>query len=114
MVKIKVDDPLDAFAVHGACGFWGVLANALFADPVYSLGFYVWGPGNDTYKSCFFGGYKMLGSSMVALFATIAWVCGLSIPMFLVLKLTKLFRVSEDVETTGMDTSKHGGSAYNY
>ncbi|CAJ1348866.1 unnamed protein product [Effrenium voratum] len=28
--KLKVDDPIDAFAVHGAAGAWGVLAAALF------------------------------------------------------------------------------------
>ena len=28
--KLRVDDPIDAFAVHGACGAWGVLAAALF------------------------------------------------------------------------------------
>jgi len=27
---LKVDDPLDAFPVHGACGAWGVVAAALF------------------------------------------------------------------------------------
>merc|ERR1719230_1600963 len=27
---LKVDDPIDAFAVHGACGIWGVLAAAIF------------------------------------------------------------------------------------
>merc|ERR1719163_399149 len=28
--KVKIDDPLDAFAIHGACGAWGTMAAALF------------------------------------------------------------------------------------
>merc|ERR1719379_1026096 len=28
--KLRVDDPVDAFSVHGACGIWGCLAAALF------------------------------------------------------------------------------------
>merc|ERR1719282_220333 len=28
--KLKIDDPVDAVPVHGACGIWGVLAAVLF------------------------------------------------------------------------------------
>tara|TARA_B110000285_G_C14685732_1_gene406758 strand:- start:159 stop:308 length:150 start_codon:yes stop_codon:yes gene_type:complete len=28
--KLKIDDPLDAFQVHGLCGLWGVFALAIF------------------------------------------------------------------------------------
>ncbi len=33
--KLKIDDPVGAVAVHGANGFWGVLALGLFADGTY-------------------------------------------------------------------------------
>ena len=30
---LRVDDVVDAFAVHGANGFWGILALGLFGNP---------------------------------------------------------------------------------
>ena len=29
-LRFKIDDPVQAFPVHGACGAWGVFACALF------------------------------------------------------------------------------------
>ena len=33
---LKIDDPLDAFSVHGVCGIWGVINVGLF-DKTYGL-----------------------------------------------------------------------------
>ena len=99
----KVDDPLDAFAVHGACGFWGVFAVGLFAAEDYAYG---------SGKGLFYGSGKCLVTAIVCLLAEIAWVCSLSFLMFFPLRLLGLLRVSAEVEAMGMDVSKHGGSAY--
>ena len=104
--KCKIDDPLDAFAVHGACGFWGVVASGLFAAPSYAYGSGAGAGG------LFYGGGAALGCAFVFLFATIAWVGSLSFLMFFGLKKMGLLRTSLDVERAGMDVSKHGGAAY--
>jgi Amt family ammonium transporter len=99
----KFDDPLDAFAVHGACGFWGVFAVGLFSASDYAYGS---GPG------LFYGGGQALGAACICLGAEIAWVVVLSLAMFFPLKMLGLLRVSAEIEEAGMDVSKHGGAAY--
>merc|ERR1719502_1128320 len=100
---MKVDDPLDAFAVHGACGFWGVFVVGLLASDHYA---YASG------KGLFYGSGQALGCAVVTLFAEIAWVGIMSFIMFFPLKKVGLLRVSAEVEAAGMDVSKHGGAAY--
>jgi Amt family ammonium transporter len=102
----KVDDPLDAFAVHGACGFWGVISAACFATKKYAY--------SQTFEAqgIFYGGEDALAAAICFLFAVIGWVCVMSALMFLPLKVLGLLRVAADVEEVGMDVSKHGGSAY--
>ena len=108
MRKAKIDDPLDAFAVHGACGAWGVLAVGLLAVEEY-----VYTPESG-HAGAFTGdgNGELLGMQIVAILIEMLWVGVLSGIMFFALKVAGLLRVSADVEEKGLDDSKHGGAAY--
>jgi len=123
MRKFKIDDPLDAFAVHGACGFWGVIAVGLFAHKAYS---YAPMEGNPLYTDTdgtvlgpdaglFMPGTRglLFVTQLITPLIEIVWVVCMSAIMFGILKLAGIFRVSAEEEAVGMDMSKHGGSAYN-
>jgi Amt family ammonium transporter len=109
MRKCKIDDPLDAFAVHGACGVWGVLAVGLFAVHEYAVS----GFGVDD-AGLFMSGFKgeLFGAQIIALLIEIPWVVTTSFILFSALKAAKILRVPADQEAAGLDVSKHGGSAY--
>ena len=111
--RLKVDDPLDAFAVHGACGFWGCLAAALLSAPAYAYhGALDDGCKGDGGVGLFYGGGCLIGVTVATLFAEIAWVSGTSLVLFGGLKLAGLLRVTFESEEIGLDVIKHGGTAY--
>merc|ERR1712224_641641 len=87
MQKVKIDDPLDAFAVHGACGLWGVLCNGIFGEGQGLL----YGEGQI--------GIQFVGAIIIAL-----WVTVWSVPTFLLLKL---LRVTDAVQEMGLDEHEH-------
>jgi len=110
--RLKIDDPVDASSVHGACGIWGVFACGLFD----------WGKGMDHYHgwsgfSCMTeteGGpcrEGIVGTAMLAqvtlIFFIITWAGGLSLITFLLLKKSGLLRVDEEAEEMGMDMAHH-------
>eukprot|EP00308_Calcidiscus_leptoporus_P004490 CAMPEP_0119353324 /NCGR_PEP_ID=MMETSP1334-20130426/2501_1 /TAXON_ID=127549 /ORGANISM="Calcidiscus leptoporus, Strain RCC1130" /LENGTH=482 /DNA_ID=CAMNT_0007366583 /DNA_START=42 /DNA_END=1490 /DNA_ORIENTATION=+ len=112
---LKIDDPLDAFAVHGACGFWGVFATGLFGDPIYTKAAYAWAAGQDLgdeWGGAFFGGSKVIGANFTALVIEVVWVAFWASLMFLALRFAGVLRVPPEIEAAGMDISKHGGMAY--
>ena len=106
-----IDDAVDAFAVHGACGAWGVIACGLFATPFYySVSYY--GDRKDDCAGLFYGG-KASGSFAAAfacVFVILAWVGSTMGALFGTLKATGLLRVSQEIEDAGLDDSKHGGA----
>ena len=107
-----MDDPLDAFAVHGACGFWGCLATALLAAPAYAYSGTAGDCEGGAGVGLFYGEGCLIGVTFATLVAEIAWVGGMSFLMFFALKQAGLLRVPPEVEEAGMDISKHGGTAY--
>ncbi|KAH8052201.1 ammonium transmembrane transporter [Aureococcus anophagefferens] len=109
--KAGIDDAVDAFAVHGACGMWGVIAAGLFATPYYyEVSYY--SDRKDDCAGIFYGG-KATGS-FAAGFACIgvilAWVGSTMTILFGTLSATGQLRVTAEVEATGLDDSKHGGA----
>ena len=112
--KLKIDDPLDASSVHGACGAWGVIAAGLFAKQKYVLNDYGAEGGADDYGALYGSGGKQLGNQIAGVVAIIAWVGFTSSVLFGVLKYAGMLRVPVEEEEVGLDTSHHGGNAYNF
>ena len=54
----------------------------------------------------------MLGAALAALIATWVWTLGNIVPFFLLLKHLGLLRVTREQEEQGLDTTIHGGFAY--
>jgi len=114
----KVDDPIDAFAVHGACGAWGVLAAALFdwgKGFDYANGWNGWDCYRGDDGKCQSGAWTAtFAANCLEILAILGWVGTLSAAMFVPLRLTGLLRASDEAQEEGMDASKHSPpKAYN-
>lgn len=118
----KVDDPVEACAIHGAGGFWGLIGTALFAaDAAVTETYGVLNVGDDEtavyvrrkYGLFMGGGGQLLAANLVFALAILGWVSVFMIPFFFGFKAIGFLRVSAEMERAGLDQSHHGGSAYN-
>lgn len=114
MQKIHVDDPIDAFAVHGACGAWGVLAAALFDwgkgfDHVHGWnGWDCLHEEGDSSKPCASGlGGQLLAANILEIVMITLWVGTMSAMVFLPLRLIGFLRADSETQEQGMDEAKH-------
>jgi Amt family ammonium transporter len=101
--RLKIDDALDVFAVHGVGGIWGALATGLFADSSIN------GIGSD---GLFYGNPDQLVKQIVAVAATIAFAGAATFVILKVVDLTIGLRVPESEEVLGLDSTTHGEMAY--
>jgi len=102
LLKIcKVDDPLDAWPVHGACGVWGVLSNGIFATQSNISRTY--GFQNNAVESG-----NQFRNQFIGVLVIASWVTFTSSLVFFPLKFSGLLRVTEEEEEAGLDASEHG------
>lgn len=98
-IKLKVDDPVGAVAVHGVNGLWGSLAVGLFAT----------GNGQDGITGLFYGGgFTQLGIQVLGVLAVAAWTIVTMTIFFKLIKATIGLRASKEEEMKGLDVTEHG------
>jgi ammonium transporter, Amt family len=85
--KLKIDDTLDVFAVHGVGGIFGTVMIAVFGAGTWAAQL---------------GGLAVVG----------IWTVGLTFALVKMVALVTPLRVDEETEFNGLDLSVHGERAY--
>lgn len=107
LVRLQIDDPVDASPVHFFCGIWGVLAAGLFATEGKVKATYGYADG---WGAFYGGGGKQFAIQVLGVVAIAGWSCSLAIVMFGLLKKFNSFRSKKDDEMQGLDVSGSIGS----
>jgi Amt family ammonium transporter len=102
--RLKIDDSLDVFAVHGVGGMLGSLLLAVFA--LQNLG----GAGLPQGV----GWAQQLVFQLIAVAVVAAWSAAATLVIVKVLQPVTGLRVSEEEEYDGLDLSAHGERAYDH
>ncbi|MEX1169520.1 MAG: ammonium transporter [Chloroflexota bacterium] len=100
--RIKVDDALDVFAVHGVGGAFGAVATGVFATAMIQ----------PAYTGLLEGNGQQFVNQLIAVGATIAYAV---IATFVIVKVVDVIlgiRVPSESEELGLDLSVHGEAAY--
>jgi len=101
--KMKWDDALDVWGVHGIGGVIGTILLGVFASSAVNAA------GAD---GLLFGGGSFFVKELVAVAAAAAYAFIFTYIMLIVINMIVKVRVSEDDERKGLDVSIHGETAY--
>ncbi|MFK8935363.1 ammonium transporter [Acinetobacter junii] len=94
LVKMQLDDVVDAVAVHGVCGAWGTLAAGAFLETnLFDV--------------------NVMYVQIIGIFAAFIWGFGLALLVFKILdKVLGGLRVSQQHEQRGLDYTEHAELSY--
>lgn len=101
--KLKIDDVVGAFPVHGLCGIFGTLAVGIFGTTALGA----------PLEGLFYGGgFGALGIQALGVLACLGFT---AVSMFIVFKTIDSvvgLRVSHETELKGLDIEEHGMESY--
>jgi Amt family ammonium transporter len=100
--RLRLDDTLDVFAVHGVGGILGTFLTALFAAS--ELGGVGYAAGMNL--------SSQLKAQLLGILAAALWSAAVSWVLALILGASVGLRVSPDAEEEGLDLAVHGERAY--
>jgi Amt family ammonium transporter len=99
--RLRVDDALDVFAVHGVGGIFGALATGVLA--VAAIG---------GVSGAIQGNLAQVGIQLAAVAATVAFAAGATYGIVKLVDLLLGLRVEPEAEQLGLDLAVHGEAAY--
>ena len=99
--RLRIDDALDVFSVHGISGILGVLLTGVFAGTLGGAGY----PEG-------MNAAVQIGVQFIGVAATVIWCSIVSWLLLKGLDATLGLRVDEDREAQGLDLAEHGESGY--
>jgi Amt family ammonium transporter len=100
--RLRVDDSLAVWGVHGVGGTWGALATGLFVG----VGYGALADG--------VGRMEQVLIQLVGIGVTWVWAFGVTAIILFAIKATIGLRVSDAEEETGLDVSQHDEPAYRF
>ena len=96
--KLKLDDVIGAYAVHGGCGIFGTLAVAIFGQRELLA----------VVDGVRLSPLNQLGVQAIGVVTCAVWAFGLGLILFTVLKYTIRLRVGQEDEEVGLNVAEHG------
>lgn len=97
--KLRYDDSLDVFGVHGIGGIVGAVLTGIFADPSI---------GGEAATGLLYGNPGQLWTQIEGIFATIVWCTVGSVVILFAIKAVLGLRVDAETEVGGLDLGLHG------
>ncbi|MEM8642195.1 MAG: ammonium transporter [Cyanobacteria bacterium P01_G01_bin.54] len=99
LTRLKIDDAVDAVAVHGAAGAWGTLAVGLFGDITGTV------TGNRL---------EQVGIQALGIGVSVLWAFGITCLVLTIVQRFVSLRVSEEDEVIGLNVAEHHARTETY